>query len=378
MSWDYADDFRLECHSGPLPDGAKRELERLLHLHGLAYDGPGSFALPETAVSGRPPCQQTPTSRLRALGSFTLLAWTGNQAVGTATLAGEVIKMVAVDPAAQGQGVMAKLITEIVRRAGEYGQRHFFVFTPPRNRDLFTPLGFSWLAGYADKAGLLEFGTPDLRDFIDRIGRPQPGVRRGAIVVNCNPFTLGHRYLIETAARQVDELLVFVLAEDRSLFPTEVRQHLVTTGVRDLNNVRVFLSGPYIISAATFPAYFLRDAELAKVQAGLDATVFATCLAPNLGIVTRFVGEEPYCATTSQYNAAMTEVFAHHGLALVVVPRREFAPGRAISASTVREAIRSADESLLAQLLPATTREFLRSPAAAPLIEKIRTTRSAH
>lgn len=351
MSWDLSAEITVETHRAPIDDRVRQTVVDLLAPHGLRWeDG----------------------------GQVTLLARTGDRAVGTATLAGNVIKMVAIDDRMQGQGLMARLLTTILNLGHERQIRHFFVFTPPRNRDLFTSVGFAWLAGYGELAGLLEFGTPNLDDWLRTIGPANDGRRRGAIVVNCNPFTLGHRYLIETAAGQVDELLVFVLDEDRSLFPAAVRRRLVAAGTADLPNVRVHPSGPYIISAATFPAYFLRDADLAATQVGLDATIFASRLAPPLGIVVRFVGEEPYCPTTARYNAAMAEVFGAHGLRLSVVPRREFEPGRAISASLVRAAIRADDRRLLERLVPESTRAFLATGEAASIVAAIKSSDRPH
>ena len=40
----------------------------------------------------------------------------------------------------------------------------------------------------------------------------------GAVVVNCNPFTLGHKFLIEESSKRVDTLIVFVVSEDESVF----------------------------------------------------------------------------------------------------------------------------------------------------------------
>ncbi|EFA28598.1 ABC transporter, ATP-binding protein, partial [Haemophilus influenzae HK1212] len=38
----------------------------------------------------------------------------------------------------------------------------------------------------------------------------------GSIVMNANPFTLGHRYLIEQALQQCDHLHLFIVGEDAS------------------------------------------------------------------------------------------------------------------------------------------------------------------
>ena len=63
--------------------------------------------------------------------------------------------------------------------------------------------------------------------------------------MNCNPFTLGHRYLIEQASEKVDHLYVFVVEEDKSFFPFSDRIGLVKKGTADLKNITVKPSGKY-------------------------------------------------------------------------------------------------------------------------------------
>ncbi len=77
--------------------------------------------------------------------------------------------------------------------------------------------------------------------------------------MNCNPFTLGHRYLIETCAEKCDMLIVFVVQEDKSYFLFEDRLSLVQEGCSDLENVCVTGSGEFILSSLTFSEYFCRQ-----------------------------------------------------------------------------------------------------------------------
>ena len=39
--------------------------------------------------------------------------------------------------------------------------------------------------------------------------------------MNCNPFTLGHKYIVEKAARENDNVIIFVVEEDKSSFPIQ-------------------------------------------------------------------------------------------------------------------------------------------------------------
>ena len=226
---------------------------------------------------------------------------------------------------------------------------------------------------------LLESDPRAFEAWADAIKASLPGGKAdGAAVVNCNPFTLGHRYLLERAAAACKTLLVLVVAGDRSSFPGSVREALVRAGTADLGNVVVASGGSYCVSGATFPAYYLKEkSEAAELQARLDAELFASRIAPAFGIERRFVGTEPYCQVTAAYNRAMEAVLPRHGVELVEIPRAETG-GAAISASAVRQAIRDGDLERVARLVPATTMDWLRSSEATLVIESIRAGSGRH
>lgn len=177
----------------------------------------------------------------------------------------------------------------------------------------------------------------------------------GAIVMNCNPFTLGHRYLIEYAASRVDNLYVFVVEEDRSLFLFEDRIQMVKQGVEDLPNVFVVPSGKWVLSYETMPIYFEKATKQeATVDASKDLEIFARYIAKPLGVTKRFVGEEPTDNVTRQYNEQMQELLGLFEIELEVVPRKEM-DGMVISASTVRRYMQDGDWDLIRRMVPETT-----------------------
>ncbi len=180
----------------------------------------------------------------------------------------------------------------------------------------------------------------------------------GSIVMNCNPFTHGHRYLIEWAANTVDELIVFILEEDKSYFPFSDRIELVKKGVKDLENVIVVPSGQFIISNITFKSYFQKEEKKEKIDASLDLDVFGKYLAPYANITKRFVGDEPLCVVTSQYNDQMLQILPKYGIEVVVIPRKEF-DGTPISASRVRQCIKDKQKKELIDIVPKTTYDYL-------------------
>ena len=178
---------------------------------------------------------------------------------------------------------------------------------------------------------------------------------RGVVVMNCNPFTLGHRYLIEQAAEQVERLFVMVVREDCSLFAYAERKAMVEQGVAHLENVTVIDGSEYAISQATFPTYFLKRLDdAADTQMLLDLDLFRRHIAPALGATVRFVGTEPTDRLTRRYNQLMHEVLAD--VREIVRLEKE---GNAVSASRVRKAMEQGDMSTIRQLVPPTTLPYI-------------------
>lgn len=173
--------------------------------------------------------------------------------------------------------------------------------------------------------------------------------------MNCNPFTLGHRYLIEQAAKQVERLFVMVVREDCSLFAYAERKAMVEQGVAHLKNVTVIDGSEYAISQATFPTYFLKRLDdAADTQMLLDLDLFRRHIAPALGATVRFVGTEPTDRLTRRYNQLMHEVLAD----VREIARLE-KEGNAVSASRVRKAMEQGDMSTIRQLVPPTTLPYI-------------------
>ncbi|MFW9924000.1 MAG: [citrate (pro-3S)-lyase] ligase, partial [Candidatus Thorarchaeota archaeon] len=306
--------------------------------------------------------------------------------VGTGSIAGKILKCIAIDQTRRGEGLSAHIISQLVKEQHSRGRNHIFVFTDPKNIEetlgnVFA--GFKLIAN-TDDIAILEMGTPNINDYLEdlkakvRQANKTPSGIIGSIVVNCNPFTLGHQYLIETAAKECDFLYVFVVTEDLSIFPTNVRIKLVKEGTKHISNMLVLEGGDYIISPATFPRYFMKEYNnLVYSQARLDITIFSEYIAATLGISKRYVGEEPYCLVTKSYNQAMLEILPSKNISLKIIPRKEL-NGKAISASEVRRLLFEDNFEAIAEIVPKTTYNFLVSEEARPIIEKIKTSHSRH
>lgn len=308
-------------------------------------------------------------------------------------LKGNVIKCVAVDDAHKGEAIANTLISHLIAHANEEGHSNVMLFTKPKNRQLFESLSFRLLAE-APEAVLMETGIGGLGDTVEALKKikeegevckennqeckkeektnlnittphplnPSPSQPlttttplRGVVIMNCNPFTLGHRYLIEQAAKQVERLFVMVVREDCSLFAYAERKAMVEQGVAHLENVTVIDGSEYAISQATFPTYFLKRLDdAADTQMLLDLDLFRRHIAPALGATVRFVGTEPTDRLTRRYNQLMHEVLAD--VREIVRLEKE---GNAVSASRVRKAMEQGDMSTIRQLVPPTTLPYI-------------------
>jgi [citrate (pro-3S)-lyase] ligase len=290
-----------------------------------------------------------------------------DEIAATGSLDGRVIKCVAVSPGFQSEGLAARIVSGLVGEAARNGVFHLFLFTKPENEALFGGLGFYTVAKTAE-ALLMENRKDGVAAFVAALERPEPsaGGRTGSIVMNCNPFTLGHQYLVERAAAECGVLHVFVVSEDRSAFPPEARLRLARAGTAHIKNALVHPTGPYLISAATFPDYFIKDTVRAEtVNAFLDLKIFAERFARPLGITARFVGEEPLDPVTGAYNLQMKEALPALGIEVREIKRLE-QKGTPVSASRVRLLLADGrlDEAL--ELVPPATGEYLRSLSQAP------------
>lgn len=266
----------------------------------------------------------------------------------------DVIKCVAVDDAHKGEAIANTLVSHLISHANQEGYSCIKLFTKPKNRQLFESLSFRLLAE-APEAILMETGIGGISNTVEALKKIKDNGERGVVVMNCNPFTLGHRYLIEQAAKQVERLYVMVVREDCSLFAYTERKAMVEQGVADIENVSVIDGSDYAISRATFPTYFLKRLDdAADTQMLLDLDLFRRHIAPALGATVRFVGTEPTDQLTRRYNQLM-----HEALKDVRETARLEKDGYAVSASRVRKAMEEGDMNTIRQLVPPTTLPYI-------------------
>ena len=333
----------------------------------------------------------------------------GDEILAGGGLQGDIIKCIAVSEQLRDAHLSNRLISHLISEAAQRGHHSVKVFTKPQNRQVFESLGFR-LVGEAPLAILMEngHGMEDYKKYLQDISLStlhsslsslhsplstllSPlSTKTGIIVMNANPFTLGHRYLIEQAAQQVDHLFIIPVKEERSLFPYAERKAMIEQSLSILRSTRrgafvakrrknsplstkngAVLSGSdYAISAATFPTYFLKQlSDAADTQMLLDIDIFCRHIAPALGATVRFVGSEPTDALTRRYNELLAEQLPKHGLRLKEIPRLQ-AEQAPISATTVRSLMAQGIFVEATKLVPPTTIPYLLAHLACDALQQ--------
>lgn len=310
---------------------------------------------------------------------YTVALYDNDKIIATGSLSGRVLKSIAVDPNYQGEGLSNKIVSLLVNEQYYRGNTHLFIYTKPKNKDMFYDMGFYEIEEVDGQVVLLENDPNGIKRYTEELKKDKKeGKIISSIVMNCNPFTLGHRHLIEMASKNSDFVHVFIVWEDKSAFPPDIRFDLVKRGIKDLSNVIVHRGKDYIISNSTFPSYFLKESSnIVKIHALLDLKIFGKYIGSSLGINRRYIGEEPYCPVTRIYNETMKEVLPDFNIEVIEVPRLKN-ENIAISASKVREFIKDDDLVALEDIVPKTTYDFLTSDEGKKIMDKIKNTDSRH
>ena len=339
----------LELH--PTIPRQRRQIETFLQANGLRYDDVDYYAA--------------------------LVDESSDEMIAGGGLKGCVIKCVAVADGHKGEAVANVIVSHLIAKANADGCQCVKLYTKPHNRQLFESLSFRLIAE-APNAILMETGVGgiekwsyELRIKNDELGvrNDELGVRNdelriksvrkpiGAIVMNANPFTLGHRFLVEQSSELVERLYVVVVREDCSMFSYSERKAMVIQGVRDIGNVVVVDGSDYAVSAATFPTYFLKQiSDATDTQITLDLDIYRRRIAPALGATVRFFGSEPTDPLTRRYNELMHQQLGEDHVHEI---QRKQQDGSPISASRVRKAMLEGRLWDAIQMVPPTTIPYI-------------------
>lgn len=294
------------------------------------------------------------------------------QLIATGSCFGNTLRCLAVSGDHRGEGLLNAVISHLLEVQMQRGNSHLFLYTKPRSAGFMEDLGFREIARVEDTLVFMENRRDGFAKYCGELKANSPaGERVAGIVMHANPFTLGHLHLVERAAAENDVVHLFLLSEEAGPIPFAVRKKLVQAGVAHLPNVVLHDSGPYIISSATFPSYFLKDGDaVIRAQAALDLQVFGT-IARTLGIGRRYVGREPNSHVTALYNTVMGEALPGMGVECIEIPRLT-SGGRIISASAVRQAIHDGELDAVRDFLPPASYAFFAGPEGAAVCAAIR------
>lgn len=291
----------------------------------------------------------------------------GQRLVGCAGLEANIVKCVATDSDFRGESLTLKLLSEIIHLAYERGHNHLFLYTKPENVPTFQACGFYPLVSVPQYVTVMENTPIGIKSYCRQLSAlRKEGTRIGSIVMNANPFTLGHQYLVQKAAQACDWLHVFVVGEDASLISYTDRYALVDSGIRGIERVTLHPGSQYMISRATFPGYFFKEkGMIGQCRTAVDLLLFRDFIAPALGITHRYVGTEPFCPTTRKYNEDMKHWLQGEDskapvVTVVEIPRTERL-GNPISASEVRRLLNAREFERMEALVPPATLELMYS-----------------
>ncbi len=337
----------LELH--PTIPRQRRQIEMFLHTNGLRYDDVDYYAA--------------------------IVDESSDEMIAGGGLKGSVIKCVAVADGHKGEAVANVIVSHLIAKANDEGCQCVKLYTKPDNRQLFESLSFRLIAE-SPNAILMETGVGGIEKYSEelRVKSEELRVKNeelkndesvvsnarkpiGVIVMNANPFTLGHRFLVEQSSELVERLYVVVVREDCSMFSYNERKAMVSQGVRDIGNVVVVDGSDYAVSAATFPTYFLKQlSDATDTQIILDLDLYRRRIAPALGATIRFFGSEPTDPLTRRYNELMHQQLGEEHVHEIQRKQQE---GSAISASRVRKAMMEGCLWDAIQLVPPTTIPYI-------------------
>ena len=344
----------LELH--PTIPRQRRQIEMFLQTNGLRYDDVDYYAA--------------------------IVDESSDEMIAGGGLKGSVIKCIAVADGHKGEAVANVIVSHLIAKANAEGCQCVKMYTKPDNRQLFESLSFRLIAE-SPNAILMETGVGGIEKYSEelRVKSEELGVKSeelrvkseelkndesvvsnarkpiGVIVMNANPFTLGHRFLVEQSSELVERLYVVVVREDCSMFSYNERKAMVSQGIRDIGNVVVVDGSDYAVSAATFPTYFLKQlSDATDTQIILDLDLYRRRIAPALGATIRFFGSEPTDPLTRRYNELMHQQLGEEHVHEIQRKQQE---GSAISASRVRKAMMEGCIWDAIQLVPPTTIPYI-------------------
>lgn len=302
---------------------------------------------------------------------YSILVYYHEKLIATSSLSNNVMKCFLVATDFIGQNVTNLMFSHLVNVLMQKGISHYFVFTTPRNETVFKSFNMKVLVKTMNTV-LLE-GGDTIHNVLGNLKKEYNinDHKKSCVIINANPMTLGHMYLIETAAKESEEVLVFVVSEDLSSFPFSDRLEIIKEACKSLSNVTVLPTLSYLVSKITFPKYFLKEDQLIQDEQTLvDVMIYKEYYTKIFNIKKRYLGEEPLSYNTSKYNKVLSD-YLNGGIKII---ERKKSGSKVISASLVRKLIKANKISQIKKYVPKATYDYLLSEKGQAIITKIQNT----
>lgn len=302
---------------------------------------------------------------------YSILVYYQEELIATASLSNNVMKCFLVATNFIGQNITGLMFSHLVNVLMQKGISHYFVFTTPNNEEIFKSLNMKVLVTTMNTI-LLE-GGDNINNVLGNLKKEYHigDGKKSCVIINANPMTLGHLYLIETAAKESEEVLVFVVSEDSSSFPFNDRFEIIKEACSQFDNVTVLPTLSYLVSKITFPKYFLKEDQLIKDEQTLvDVLIYKEYYAKIFNINKRYLGEEPLSFNTNIYNKVLKD-YLNSNLKII---KRKKEGSKVISASLVRKLIKANKISQIKKYVPSATYNYLLSEKGKAIISKIQNT----
>lgn len=289
---------------------------------------------------------------------ITINLLSNNNVIATASAENNLIKCTAVYPDYQSEGLLNIIFSELIKYKFNLGVFDLSLFTKIENEEIISSLGFYTVCS-TNSIVFMENSNNKFDKYLKSLPIAQEKKSVASIVMNLNPITNGHLYLIEHAANENDLLYVFILSDDKSIISSKKRFELALESTSHLTNVVLVKGGDYIISSSTFPSYFSKNYNIwLDNYCEIDLTIFSKYIAPRLNINKRYVGTEPYCELTNYYNKKMKEVLPFYNIETIEIERKSFET-KAISSSYVRRLAYEGNYDYIKNIVPNATYKYL-------------------
>lgn len=228
--------------------------------------------------------------------------------------------------------------------------------------DLNLLAGTSLLSLYETRSGSFDEWASSARAMIEeKFGKE---CKPACLIFSSNPVTIGHRYIMELAAKRSKALVILVLEnistvngngnpeKNHFALPFEQRLKMTQTIAKSIDNVLIMPSGPFLTNRDQVPKGLLADnSKIARAHADLFYTFFFEKVCKALEISCFFAGDEPRDELEEIALNVLRQKGSAYGVPVRIAERKRV-DERYVCSSLVRDAMNDGDESAIRPYVP--------------------------